>query len=195
MNWLPSQLPHRLYACLHTQVEHCTKLDVTVVQSYMSKKVLLQPRQASFFCIQTKGKFRALEQTLQKYFLFLNQWFGCAFYNMKTKNPPEKPFTFHQCFTETELLWDVLWVNLEFISGGLGRALSAHVVFGSKKTKSFTKSFPTLNLLLEFASHKQHSLWRSSHWQYKSAVSQAEDGGELEFKWEFSSQIGTKPKT
>lgn len=29
------------------------------------------PRQACFFCIQTKGEFRALEQTPQKHSLFL----------------------------------------------------------------------------------------------------------------------------
>lgn len=137
-------------------------------------------REASFSASTQRGTLEHLNRHHKKHTPSLKQGFACARHDKKTKNPPEKLFTFYQCFTETKLPWDVLWFNLEFISCGLGRALNAHVVLGNKRTKSFRKPFPTLNLLLEFPSCKQHFLWRSSHWQYKSAVSQAEDGSSSE---------------
>lgn len=48
------------------------------------------------------------------------------------------------------------------------------------KTQSFRKSLSTVNLLLEFASCKQHFLCRSSHQPYESVVSRAEDGNSSE---------------
>lgn len=62
------------------------------------------------------------------------------------------------------------------------------------KTQSFRKSLSTVNLLLEFASCKQHFLWRSSHRPYKSAVSQAKDGSSSEnsaHRWAQSPKLVT----
>lgn len=81
---------------------------------------------------------------------------------IRKQNSLQKLFTFH-----TELPWDILCFNLEFMSCGPGRALNAHVVFRNQNqnwnTWSFCDFFQTVNLLLEFASCKQRFPEKSSH--------------------------------